>query len=76
MDVESTEEGEDHVPCNRRRAYSENRPRSWDLASWEVAFLLPPSLTLTRGARLLLTVNFDVIVPGRLGYLSSSSEDD
>ena len=70
---ESTGEGDCHVPCDRRRAYSDNRLRSRALASLAVASLLPPSPTLTPSAYLASTVTFAAMVPGGLG---SSSDSD
>ena len=63
---ELTVGGEDHASRNCHRAYPDNHPRSRALASWEVASLLPHSLTLTSGTHIALTAKFTATVPGRL----------
>ena len=73
---ETTGGEEDHVPRDCRRSYSDDQPRSQALASWEVAFFLPPSPNLTPGARLVWTVAFAATVPVRLRSPSSSSDSD
>ena len=76
VNVESTGEGEDHVPRDFCGAYSDDCLQSWSLDLWVVASLLSPSLTLTPRTHSLSTVAFYATVSGRLGYPSSSSDSD
>ena len=73
---ESTGEGDCHVPCDRRRAYSDNRLRSRALDSLAVVYLLPPYPTLTPGVCLTLTIALTETVTGRLISMLSSSDSD